>query len=329
MNAHELMSYTVHTSTNRRGTTVASSENDNHEEDLNIPAGVNKRTAQRNVEYPIFEACRALTNDAFWNLQLYLAARGKFHRGFYYQNSFLRQKKKTRVRTVYIPPDPVQAIEAFIRFMHEAGIFSNIDTDARKEQVNFHIASYQTEAPVTWSGVPKKLRNSYVESYIDRCAKQYDLSIKAVESLKDTINFGIIMGVFDKDNIFVANFQITTINGLIYKSETDTFAADENLWKTTMEAVKKSYTSPEYDDRDLSRPLSMYQPGGNIFRSKWKKQLKDFRQITSMVSSPTNVKFDVDNIMEVPNVPVAANQYQVQQYTASQFGTGQIIMLED
>lgn len=277
---------------------------------------------QRQVINEVFENCSELTDDPFWKNKLQMAARGKFPPGFFYRDGFLNYKKRKKQTSVHIPGEPIQAINVFVSFMQGFGFYSNLDLEYYGEQSMLTEDCEAAPPPEAWSKVPKKLRTSYITSYVKkrmellekgfrddiddvtfsidiegdsrdpleqyRCEplKNKALLESCALSLERTIHLGIGLKIFNKDNIVLYKYSIKHIPWLIYNEDTHTFSISSEVIQRTYEE-KAGLNTPSGREHE---GLQFHGSSTNRTIYHWKRMTKDYNKIYALSQSATKKK---------------------------------------
>jgi hypothetical protein len=213
------------------------------------------RLDQIRVVNKIFEECASLTSDNFWKDKFTQASRGKFPKGFTYKDGVLSHRKKGKPKPItrLIPHDPHSARDEFISFMQSTGKYSDSDMVHNERARIVQIQTSQVEIR-SWSAVPPKSRKDYVERFVSFATDMYHLTSQQVKSLKTTIQMGLILGAFNKDNIIVIGNRIDSIQGISMDSS-GLFVIDQSVLDNTYRLIAKATNKPETITMN-----SIYQP---------------------------------------------------------------------
>lgn len=181
---------------------------------------MSKVTRRKNVKeiiHPIFVKCSKLTDDPFWEEVFTKAAYGKMLKGFVYNNDTLIYRRGKKLTRREVPQNPEAALLTTMSFIREqAGIRSVNEEEIDDDESNQVIEEYNIEK--------KDLKKNYIQmKLIHDFAEQNTSSLKEYQDLISIINIGFALRYFTNASIHISNGYITSINGLTYDSDTNTF----------------------------------------------------------------------------------------------------------
>lgn len=208
-----------------------------------------RRTGKENVNQ-IFADCSFYINDKFWVDKLNSAARGKFPKGFNYQNGALIYRKGAKSHQIEISDDPSEAVHQFIEFLrNNAGIFSQTDQHQALELEYCRSTTDDEEAKdLTWGECNKKIQDCMLNRYFLAMKSVMNLTQIQLEQLRQTVRLAISAKFFGRANIVVENNKIQAINGLLWDENLQKFYVNPRLKpNTTRSYPRKKDTSPAVD----------------------------------------------------------------------------------
>ena len=201
----------------------------------------NSRTAPSRCLYTIFEEAAQFTTDKYWNKKLLEASRGNFYSGITYKDCYIifRQKGKHKNKQMVklISQNPALACEEFINFMKQIGLYSNDDISKVVTSSTVVTTSIEEKAISSWGEVPEKDKKNYVEAFVNEATKNFNLTDIQAKSLLSSINQGITLKIFDKNNITVSNGKITNISGILRDPENGIFSVDKVLMENALNKI--------------------------------------------------------------------------------------------
>lgn len=205
------------------------------------------RIDQDKILYSIFEEASHFTNDNHWRTELIQASRGNFPTGFSYRDGIIyhRRKNKPKPTKQVISDNPEEAANEFITFMHSVGNYSDNDMIRINESSHNWQSQIVNDEIRPWTQVPEKSRREYVEKFVDRVVSTYNLTQPQSKSLKDSIQTGIVLGCFNKDNIIVLGNRIENINGIVYDSQIGLYKIDQVLLDSCCSSILKKMNKKE------------------------------------------------------------------------------------
>lgn len=254
-----------------------------------------KSKNKKRIVNPIFEQCAQLAEDEEWKSRLEDAAKGKFPKGFLYQDGFLSYKKGNKIEREEIPSEPVDALEATIKFFQEKG---NIRSSRDKEEENRKKLEADRRSMcnnnIEWKNVNRdKIKDALINEYVDRLAREYSLDSESRSKLISLIYLGLNLGYLDSSNIQMSSGKISSISILRFVSDEEGFILDTN--KSAKKLKLPSNTINEVTDPTFSfndRPVAS-------FKDLWDK----YRKSVNRKSQKSNVKRVQDSASTTKTTP--------------------------
>jgi len=199
------------------------------------------------IKYPIFASASEVLTDEYWKDVLMKAAKGKFPRGFSFQNGFLIQRASGF--RIQLPDDLNGLIQSFILFLQEWGnIYSpddlvNLTLMAEKK---FSVEDEQ----VTWSRIyrSKNTRARYVRNFVE--SEYSNLSREYQDQLFTQINLALKLGTLEKADIVFQNGRIQSISQIVFNS------TGFHVGREYKNKIIKSVTSVSDEDEEYTKWLS-------------------------------------------------------------------------
>jgi len=236
INTPSLNSYNSNNSFNSNNTPSQNSINSQNSQIGNYSTRLSIRTTESKVKkgkkvvpvlYPIFETCSQLISDVFWVDLLIKSSQGKFKRGFTYKDGYLIYKNKDKL---FLESDPIQVLNQYIYFFrNKAGIMSDNDKKMESKIIEQKMVEQNENQEFTWSDIKcSKIKDIFINEYIEKVSKYYNLNNEEKLQLKCTIYYGVILGSFNSENIEIVDRTITSIRGLNYDNDTRTFSIDSH-----------------------------------------------------------------------------------------------------
>lgn len=209
------------------------------------PVSKTKKTKIKEIVNKIFDECAKFTEDPFWIKKFNSAAMGKFPTNFYFNDNILTYRKGAKNNNIILSNNPREAANQFMSFFHvNRGIFSPLDQQTALDLKYTRTQSMTNVEDLNWENSNKKTKERLISYFITDQAGIMNLTTKQSDQLKQTINSGLFMKYFDKNNIIVQNERIYSIGGLLWEPQSKTFYIDPNLNPTiTRSYTKKKTTS--------------------------------------------------------------------------------------
>ena len=173
----------------------------------------NKIRKSDQIKYQTFLTGSEYVTDEYWKDLLVKAAKGKFPRGFAYNDGYLLHRGSGV--SIQIPEDPVGLVQAVVFFMRQKGnIFSPNDLATLESAAQQHLIDGEPE-DVVWARIfkAKNTRARYIRDYSERVYS--GLPLKIIDEYYTQINTYLELGTLKKDDIIFAQGQIQNIDGLI------------------------------------------------------------------------------------------------------------------
>jgi hypothetical protein len=235
-----------------------------------------------NTMYPLFNKLSEHIDDSYWKSIFLDCAKGKFVKGFSYNNNTNTLLFRITGKSIIID-DSLNSINKIIDFVRSnAGIRSPMDLEREKDYEREHQAIHVNMN--NWSKILKFNKKLIIIEYVSKMRKLYDLTQKETDQLTTLINMNMNEDVIKK-NIILDDDNILKINGL----EWDPLKRKFYL----INEVKKAFISK-------SDPCNVIYIEENIPLNtcrvdtvkEWIKFIKEFNKFTkknsSNVEEPTN-----------------------------------------
>lgn len=195
------------------------------------------------VSIPIFAECTDRCRDPFWATIFDEASRGKLPARFSYTDGNLIYKNGGKSHVMLIPNNPNEATLMCIEFMYN---HENIMSDEDMEKGKMLRYQPDPAAPSgdSWGELSKKLAESVMANFIENEKKTRNLSRKELQQLRQTINFGQCLKYFHRDTIFMKDFKIIGITGLIWNSVKREYSIDKTIKPKETRSSSRRTTRP-------------------------------------------------------------------------------------
>lgn len=203
-----------------------------------------KKTRVKEIINPIFAECAKITEDNFWVEKFNLAAVGKFPANFYYHDNTLTYRKGAKNNKIVLSSNIGEAAFAFMNFLRtNKSIFSPSDEQSTLD-TQFNRVSLSNVETLTWEIASKKIKECLISYFIVDMTTMMNLTLDQTNQLREIIQTGIFLNLFDKNNITLNNNRIFSISGLLYDPVNKIFYIDPNLApSTTRTYTKKKVTN--------------------------------------------------------------------------------------
>jgi hypothetical protein len=169
------------------------------------------------IKNPMFLDGAELVSDEYWRDLLIKAAKGKFPRGFSYNDGFLLHRASGI--TIQIPENPASLVETTVLFLRQKGnIFSPNDLAILESAAQQYLIDGE-DVNVAWARIfkAKNSRTKYIRDYIERTYGHLDIRIR--DELFTQINTYLELGLCKKEDIVFVQGQIQHIEGLTATAE--------------------------------------------------------------------------------------------------------------
>lgn len=235
------------------------------------------KKVQPNIVHPIFDECVKTTTDPYWISIFQKASYGKFPKKFSYCNGIMQYKKGTKIESLEIDLEPVQASIEYMRFFKRCdGLMSDID-----------ISSYTVNTVVTemkWSKLSPRFRKILMIGFVEFNVNNYKLDKKEKLAFENMLFIGFILKDFNKDNVVLSLGKISHINGLLFEESTRSWQ-----FKTKPKA-KARKAAPATLIKKLTRAEKK-----NSFYFAWVKLVEHYERKTS---GNSNKQLDTTDIVD-------------------------------
>lgn len=173
-----------------------------------------KKTAKKQARYPIFETCAKLSQESMWIDIFTEASKGKFPTHISYREGNLMYKKGTRLSSVSLPEDPLEAFNLCKGF-----IASHTGLRSLKEQKFESEFVQRTRSAVEynlWSKVKNlSVRDQLIYNYAEYIYNHLQINVTQSYKLVAVVKLGIALREIRDEHIKMYNnqiFQITNIS---------------------------------------------------------------------------------------------------------------------
>ena len=176
-----------------------------------------KTTRDKNLRYPIFEACKELEVSPFWKTLFEAYSFGQFPKGLIFQNDTLSYKKtKKAPMTCYVSSDPEEALRTIKHFLrNEVGVISVDEITKKKVEMTIALRKNLIPADATWKEIrAPTTRQQMIALFCFKMMELCDMTPAETNSLFITINVGLICETIMHDDIVLSGGTIQEIKGL-------------------------------------------------------------------------------------------------------------------
>lgn len=194
------------------------------------PQRTRKTRVIKEVVNKIFVECANVIDDPYWIEKFNMAAKGKFPRGFSYNDNILVYRKGAKSQQLEVSGNPYEAAYACMEFFrYNGGLFSQTDEQDSLNLQHIRSQAVLTQQQLTWGDANKKIQECMLSHYVIGMKSIMSLSDSEMEQLRQTIRLGISNKFFGKHNINLDNNRIHTINGLLWNNEERIFYINPEL----------------------------------------------------------------------------------------------------
>ena len=164
-----------------------------------------------NTMYPLFSKLSDYIDDSYWKSIFIDCAKGKFVKGFSYNNNTNTLLYRTNGKNIIIE-DNLNSINRIIDFIRgNTGIRSPMDLEREKDYEREHQTINVNMN--NWSKILKFNKKLIIIEYVSKMRKLYNLTQKETDQLTTLINMNMNEDVIKK-NIILDDDNILKINGL-------------------------------------------------------------------------------------------------------------------
>lgn len=177
----------------------------------------------KDVVNPVFMEMAEIIDDVQWKTLFTKAANGKFPQGFTCKSSVLYYRKKSKVEKLDLSCSMDMVLPQVIEFFRLYGGFSN-------ENQYVNIFDYLTTNVCeysSWQQIrPKNVKESFIDEYIKKLEKNYELNGFEILRLRDLLNLSFSTKKIDHKNVVFENMAIQDINNLFWNPQKRVFHVD-------------------------------------------------------------------------------------------------------
>ena len=194
----------------------------------------NKKKNARDIIYPLFEKCAALTNDKFWVSIFQNCARGKFPRYFSFKNNLLTYRKANKTKRILITNSPSEAFTTSIGFFQEfGGILSESDRKKRQKDEEERMLELANNQDLTWKDIKiDKIKEVLISEFIDDLSIKMEFNSVEKNELTTTIKKGFMLKYFSNDDVYMEDGRILEIDGLVFDKKNNQYQIDPDYIKS-------------------------------------------------------------------------------------------------
>lgn len=236
------------------------------------------RRARQEIKHQILENAVQYTMDVFWKDKLIDAARGRFPKGFYYQEGCIVFNKNNKERRILLSVNPLETAKQFIHFLQEAGIYSDRDIEFAKLDASMRSDSH-VKKPLVWTKVSKRMKLSMLRTYAKTMSQQWNLTPEASKDFQTILEIGFRIKAINKNNIEFDGGVITNISDVYMDSASGKFFIDPIALEAAIAAEEKERMKNSHIKIDLSQyPNPVFEPIGVDFSGEWNNYIKNFQK---------------------------------------------------
>jgi hypothetical protein len=239
-----------------------------HEPIVQAPQRARKVRGIKEVIHKIFADCANAVDDPFWAEKFNTAARGKFPRGFGYNDGILSFRKGAKCHQLEVSANPYEAAFACMEFFRgNGGIFSPMDEQQSLELQHARSQAVLTQQQLTWGDANKKIQECMLSHYVIGMKSLMELTDLEMEQLRQTIRLGIANKFFGKHNIHVDNNRIHSIGGLLWDNQDRRFYINPDLKPNSTRTYTRNKEGPAAIDPSQKDMIPQ-------FGIKWNKYIE-------------------------------------------------------
>jgi len=257
---------------------------------IQAPQRTRKTRGIRDVIHKIFVDCANVIDDPFWAEKFNTAARGKFPRGFSYNDGILVFRKGAKCHQLEVSNNPYEAAFACMEFFRgNGGIFSPMDEQQSLELQHARSQAVLTQQQLTWGDANKKIQECMLSHYVIGMKSLMELTDLEMEQLRQTIRLGIANKFFGKHNIHVNNNRIHSIEGLLWNNQDRNFYINPELKPNSTRTYTRNKDGPAAIDPSQKDTIPQFAAKWNKYmESLDKKILRNNRRLKRVIISQQN-----------------------------------------
>ena len=233
------------------------------------------RIRSMNVVNNIFIKRMDFVDDPYWKSILLDAAKGKFPKGFSFNDGTLLYRPLGKSMVM---EDNINSINKFIDFIRiNTGIRSKMDLEREKDYEREYQINHKVNM-IEWSKISKFNKRLMVIEFVSNIKKIHNLDQNETDQLKTLINMNLEDDIIKK-NVIMKDNNIEEIRGLRWDQSSRKFSLDGEIKRTIF--YKTDPSDITYIEENI--PVEM----GYVETIKgWNKFLKDFNKLFKNNYSP-------------------------------------------
>lgn len=162
------------------------------------------------INNPIFIDSQKFLNDDYWINFFNDLAYNRFPKGFKYSEGCLCFRKPGKIYKIKVEQDPDAVAKQVIDFFHQYG-----DIYSPQEKVS---VESEERSDVTWKSLKNIEKKAYLNRYINKMIKKWNLKNEEAQQFSNTINNGVSDGSIKSKRIILQNKEIGSIEDIEYKN---------------------------------------------------------------------------------------------------------------
>jgi hypothetical protein len=162
------------------------------------------------ISHQVFIDSQKHIIDEYWINFFTDLAYNKFPKGFKYIEGCLCYRKPGKIYKTKIDNYPDVAAKQIIEFFHQYG-------DIYSPQEKISVESEERD-DVTWKSLKAIEKKSYLNRYINKTSKKWNLNDDQSCQFNNTINNGISDGSIKSNRVIIKNKEIVEIEDVVFKS---------------------------------------------------------------------------------------------------------------
>lgn len=226
------------------------------------------------VQFANFEAASGTLTDSYWIDILKSCARGKFPRGFCYDNGYLHHRANNV--SMLLPDDPYALAQTAKYFLQENGrLLSTADKKSQKDKEEELILQQLAGKTIDWKTISrsKNKRTTYIRDYVEK--KYSHLNTYIRDELYTQINVAFELGFLSGEHVTLVGNDIEFIDG-ISATEEGIFYSRE--YPTRIPGIRNTTKINPEENKDKK-----YRHYAN-----WCKYLEDYRKYMESSIKPSH-----------------------------------------
>lgn len=163
------------------------------------------------INNPIFIESQKFITDDYWINFFTDLAHNKLPKGFKYSEGCLCFRKPGKIYKIKLDQNPELAAKQIVDFFHQ---YADIYSPQEKNSIES-----EEREDVTWKSLKNIEKKAYLNRYINRMIKKWNLKTEEAQNFSNVINNGVSDGSIKSKRIIIKNKEIDSIDDIQYKDK--------------------------------------------------------------------------------------------------------------